>query len=122
MARGGHVEGRMDVRHVVAAGTDEAGVSWVIWARRDEPRDGDLLSMIRLTDPGGRILHLGASSGVGEPDHAQQVTVARFITPSPDHPRNPGFVGTRGDHVPYIHAALHMPPASHPLSGRVYRQ
>jgi hypothetical protein len=53
----------MDVRHVVAAGTDEDGVSWVIWARRDEPRDGDLLSMIRLTDAGGRILHLGASSG-----------------------------------------------------------
>ena len=53
----------MDGRHVVAAGTDDAGVSWVIWARRDEPREGDLLSMIRLTDSGGRILHLGASSG-----------------------------------------------------------
>ena len=53
----------MDGRHVVAAGTDDAGVSWVIWARRDQPRDGDLLSMIRLTDTGGRILHLGASSG-----------------------------------------------------------
>src|SRR5262249_61470188 len=53
----------MDGRHVIAAGTDDAGVSWVIWARRDEPRDGDLLSMIRLTDSGGRILHLGASSG-----------------------------------------------------------
>ena len=53
----------MGGRHVVAAGTDDAGVSWVIWARRDEPRNGDLLSMIRLTDTGGRILHLGASSG-----------------------------------------------------------
>jgi hypothetical protein len=53
----------MDERCVVAEGTDGAGVSWVIWARRDAPRDGDLLSMIRLTDTGGRILHLGASSG-----------------------------------------------------------
>src|SRR5215468_8926378 len=112
----------MDGRYVVAQGTDDAGVSWVIWARRDEPRDGDLLSMIRLTDPGGGPEVKDPPTGVGEPDHAQQVTVARFITPSPDHPRNPGFVGTRGDHVPYIHAALHMPPASHPLSGRVYRQ
>ena len=38
-------------------------MSWVVWARRDEPRDGDLLSMIRLTDSGGRIVHVGASSG-----------------------------------------------------------
>jgi hypothetical protein len=53
----------MDGRCVVAEGTDGARVSWVIWARRDAPRDGDLLSMIRLTDTGGRILHLGASSG-----------------------------------------------------------
>ncbi len=53
----------MDERHVVAEGTDDTGVSWVIWARRDAPRDGDLLSMIRLTDAGGRILHVGASSG-----------------------------------------------------------
>jgi|GEM_PF-3030661 len=53
----------MDGRHVVAEGTHDTGVSWVIWARRDTPRDGDLLSMIRLTDAGGRILHVGASSG-----------------------------------------------------------
>src|SRR6266705_3351972 len=53
----------MDGRHVVAEGTDDTGVSWVIWARRDAPRDGDLLSMIRLTDSGGRIIHLGAASG-----------------------------------------------------------
>lgn len=53
----------MDGRHVVAEGTGDSGVSWVIWARRDEPRDGDLLSMIRLTDSGGRIIHVGASSG-----------------------------------------------------------
>jgi hypothetical protein len=53
----------MDGRHVVAEGTGAAGVAWVIWARRDEPRDGDLLSMIRLTDSGGRIIHVGAASG-----------------------------------------------------------
>src|ERR1700730_15670121 len=53
----------MDGRRVIAEGTDDAGVSWVIWARRDAPHDGDLLSMIRLTDSGGRILHLGAASG-----------------------------------------------------------
>jgi len=53
----------MDGRHVVAEGTGGAGVSWVIWARRDAPRDGDLLSMIKLTDAGGRIIHVGAASG-----------------------------------------------------------
>ena len=53
----------MDGRCVVAEGTHSTGVSWVIWARRDAPRNGDLLSMIRLTDAGGRILHVGASSG-----------------------------------------------------------
>jgi len=53
----------MDGRCVVAEGTSGAGVSWVIWARRDEPRHGDLLSMIRLTDAEGRIIHAGGSSG-----------------------------------------------------------
>jgi len=53
----------MDGRHVVAEGTHDTGVSWVIWARRDAPRDGDLLGMIRLTDSGGRIIHVGAASG-----------------------------------------------------------
>ncbi len=53
----------MDGRCVVAAGTGDAGVSWVIWARRDAPRDGDLLSMIKLSDSGGRIIHVGAASG-----------------------------------------------------------
>ena len=41
----------------------DADVSWVVWARRDAPRDGDLLNMIKLTDSGGRILHVGAASG-----------------------------------------------------------
>jgi hypothetical protein len=53
----------MEGRYVVAQGTHDAGVSWVVWARRDEPRDGDLLSMIRLTDSGGRIVHAGGSGG-----------------------------------------------------------
>jgi hypothetical protein len=53
----------MDGRYVVAQGTSDAGVSWVVWARRDEPRDGDLLSMIRLTDSSGRIVHAGGSGG-----------------------------------------------------------
>ena len=53
----------MDGRQVVATGTHDTGVSWIIWARRDEPRDGDLLSMIRLTDSSGRIVHAGGSSG-----------------------------------------------------------
>jgi hypothetical protein len=53
----------MDGRYEVAKGSHGAGVSWVIWARRDEPRDGDLLSMIRVADASGRILHAGGSSG-----------------------------------------------------------
>lgn len=53
----------MDGRYVVTEGTYDAGVSWVVWARRDEPRDGDLLSVIRLKDSSGRIVHAGGSSG-----------------------------------------------------------
>ena len=53
----------MGERYVVVEGTHEAGVSWVVWARRNEPHDGDLLSMIRLTDSSGRIVHAGGSSG-----------------------------------------------------------
>ena len=53
----------MTGRYVVAEGTHNAGVSWVVWARRDEPRDGDLLCMIRLKDASGRIVHAGGLSG-----------------------------------------------------------
>src|SRR5581483_5662155 len=53
----------MDGRYVVAEGTYDAGVSWVVWVRRDEPREGDLLSMIRVRDADGRIVHAGGSSG-----------------------------------------------------------
>jgi hypothetical protein len=53
----------MDGRYVVAEGTGATDVSWVVWARRDAPREGDLLNMIKLTDSGGRIVHVGAASG-----------------------------------------------------------
>ena len=53
----------MDGRYVIAEGTHDAAVSWVVWARRNEPHDGDLLSMIRVTDSSGRILHAGGSAG-----------------------------------------------------------
>ena len=48
---------------VVAEGTHSDGLTWVIWARRHEPRKGDLLSMIRVTDAAGRVLHGGGRAG-----------------------------------------------------------
>lgn len=64
----------MDGRHVVAEGTDN-GLSWVIWARRDEPRPGDLFSMIRVCDEAGRILHAGGVGGPAlYPGHLLNVT------------------------------------------------
>ncbi|HEY7429722.1 MAG TPA: hypothetical protein VH641_03200 [Streptosporangiaceae bacterium] len=53
----------MDGRYHVAEGSYGDGVTWVVWARRNEPREDDLLSMIRVTDADGRILHAGGSSG-----------------------------------------------------------
>jgi hypothetical protein len=53
----------MEQRYVVATGTYGDGLSWVIWARRHEPRHGDLLSMIRVNEPGGRIVHASGASG-----------------------------------------------------------
>ena len=47
----------MSGRYMIAEGTHGNGLTWVIWARRHEPREGDLLSMIRVTDATGRILH-----------------------------------------------------------------
>jgi hypothetical protein len=52
----------MEGRHLIAQGTYD-GLAWMSWARRDQPREGDLLSMIRVTDPGGRILHGGGIGG-----------------------------------------------------------
>jgi hypothetical protein len=53
----------MEGRYLIAEGSYGDGIQWVIWARRDEPRQDDLLSMIRVTDAGGRILHAGGVSG-----------------------------------------------------------
>ncbi len=52
----------MDGRHLIAEGTYD-GLTWVSWARRDQPREGDLLSMIRVSDAGGLILHAGGTGG-----------------------------------------------------------
>jgi hypothetical protein len=65
----------MGGRYVVAEGTDGDGLAWVIWARRHEPREGDLLSMIRVTDATGRILHGGGRAGPPlPPGHVLNVT------------------------------------------------
>ena len=61
----------MGGRYVVAEGTHSDGLAWVIWARRHEPREGDLLSMIRVTDAAGRVL-LG-SGRAGPPLHPGHV-------------------------------------------------
>jgi hypothetical protein len=52
----------MEGRHLIAEGTYE-GLAWVAWARRDQPRKGDLLSMVRVTDAGGRMLHGHGAGG-----------------------------------------------------------
>ena len=49
--------------YVIAEGTHSDGLTWVIWARRHEPRKGDLLSMIRVSDAAGRVLHGGGRAG-----------------------------------------------------------
>jgi hypothetical protein len=65
----------MGERYVVAKGTSSEGFAWVIWARRHEPQQGDLLSLIRVTDPGGRILHAEAAGGAPlNPGHLLKVS------------------------------------------------
>jgi hypothetical protein len=65
----------MGGRYLVAEGTHGDGLTWVIWARRHEPREGDLLSMIRVTDATGRILHGGGRAGPPlPPGHVLNVT------------------------------------------------
>src|SRR5207247_5116743 len=56
-------EGHMGGKYVIAEGTHSDGLTWVIWARRHEPHEGDLLSMIRITDASGRIVHGGGRAG-----------------------------------------------------------
>jgi hypothetical protein len=54
-------------RVVIAEGTYGDGVSWLIWAMRSlsgrSPDEGEVISMIRITDPDGRILHEGGGGG-----------------------------------------------------------
>ena len=53
----------MSGKYMIAAGTHGDGLTWVIWARRHDPHEGDLLSMIRITDATGRILHGAGRAG-----------------------------------------------------------
>ena len=53
----------MSGRYMIAEGTHGNGLTWVIWARRHEPRNGELLSMIRVSDAGGRVLHGSGRTG-----------------------------------------------------------
>jgi hypothetical protein len=65
----------MDERYVVAEGTSSEGFTWVVWARRHEPQQGDLLSLIRVTDSSGRILHAEAAGGTPlNPGHLLKVS------------------------------------------------
>ena len=65
----------MGGRYVVAEGTDGDGLTWVIWAKRHEPNEGDLLSVIRVTDTAGRILHGDGRAGPPlHPGHVLNVT------------------------------------------------
>ncbi|HEV3293474.1 MAG TPA: hypothetical protein VG123_31230 [Streptosporangiaceae bacterium] len=65
----------MDGRYVVAEGTHGDELTWVIWAKRDEPEDGDLFSMIRVSDADGRVLHGGGRTGPPlHPGHVLNVT------------------------------------------------
>jgi hypothetical protein len=58
----------MDGQIVIADGIQSDGVSWVVWARQDsrgggQPGPGELLSMIRVTSPDGRVLREGGGGG-----------------------------------------------------------
>ena len=65
----------MGGRYVVAEGTHDEGLTWVIWAKRHEPEDGDLFSMIRVSDGNGRILHGAGRTGPPlPPGHVLNVT------------------------------------------------
>ena len=64
----------MEGRHLIAEGTYD-GLAWVSWARRHQPRKGDLLSMVRVTDTTGRILHgQGAAGPPLQPGQLLKVT------------------------------------------------
>jgi hypothetical protein len=54
-------------RQEVARGQYGDGLSWLVWAEREPPRDGqpdaELTTMIRVTDAGGRVLREGGAGG-----------------------------------------------------------
>jgi hypothetical protein len=54
-------------RVVIAEGSYGGGLSWLIWAMRapssGSPDGDELMSMIRIVDPDGRILHEGGGGG-----------------------------------------------------------
>ena len=57
----------MGERKTVAQGRYDDGLSWLVWAEREAPRDGqtdpELMSMIRVTDASGRVLREGGAGG-----------------------------------------------------------
>jgi hypothetical protein len=61
----------MGERHTVAQGQYGDGLSWLVWAQREASRDGrpdaDLMTMIRVTDAGGRVLRDGGAGGPALP-------------------------------------------------------
>jgi hypothetical protein len=54
-------------RQTVAQGRYGDGLSWLVWAELEAPRDGrpdaELITMIRVTDAGGRVLREGGAAG-----------------------------------------------------------
>jgi hypothetical protein len=54
-------------RQTVAQGQYGDGLSWLVWAEREAPRDGqpdaELTTMIRVTDASGRVLREGGAGG-----------------------------------------------------------
>jgi hypothetical protein len=61
----------VDERKTVARGRYGDGLSWLVWAERQVPRDGqpdaELMSMIRVTDASGRVLREGGAGGPALP-------------------------------------------------------
>ena len=57
----------MSERQTVARGQYGDGLSWLVWAQREAPRDdqpdAELTTMIRVTDAGGRVLREGGAGG-----------------------------------------------------------
>jgi hypothetical protein len=54
-------------RQTVAQGQYGDGLSWLVWAEREAPREGqpdaELITMVRVTDASGRVLREGGAGG-----------------------------------------------------------